>query len=240
MIFNIEQSLAQINNEIILKIEFFWPKIIWALLIMLVWWILSRLVYLLSIYLFKKFKLNQFIDKLKIEFDWDNLKEAKKDKNKKNKIKKTRFTDKIKVDDVISKSIGYYIVIVFFRISISYIWITEIEIFLSDLIRYLPSLFVWILIWFFGIRFANFIYDVVYHTLSISKEKTSKIMATWAKIIILFFTLMLVLDYTKIVSEFIINIILIWFIWMLVIAWWLAFWLWWKDIAREIIESFRK
>jgi hypothetical protein len=141
---------------------------------------------------------------------------------------------------VVSKSCSYYILIVFFRISISYIWITDIENFLKDLTNYLPNLFIWVMIWFFGIRFANFMYDVVYHALSITKEKTSKIIASWAKIIILFFTLMVFLDYTKIVSEFIINTVLIWFIWMLSLAGWLAFWLWWKDIAHEILESFRK
>ena len=30
------------------------------------------------------------------------------------------------------------------------------------------------------------------------------------------------------------------FIAMLAIAWWLAFGLGWKDVAREILESFRK
>jgi hypothetical protein len=144
------------------------------------------------------------------------------------------------VDDIVAKSISYYVLIIFLRISISYIWITEIEEFLRDLTYYLPNLFVWVMIWFFGIRFANFIYDVVYHALSLTKEKTSKIIASWAKIIILFFTLMVFLDYTKIVSDFIINTILIWFISMLSIAWWLAFWLGWKDIAQEILESFRK
>jgi hypothetical protein len=27
---------------------------------------------------------------------------------------------------------------------------------------------------------------------------------------------------------------------MLALAWWLAFWLWWKDIAHEILDSFKK
>jgi cellulose synthase/poly-beta-1,6-N-acetylglucosamine synthase-like glycosyltransferase len=96
------------------------------------------------------------------------------------------------------------------------------------------------LIWFFGIRFANFIYDVIYHTLALTKAKTSKIIAYSGKIIILFFTLMLFLDYTKIVSDFIINTILIGFVSMLSLAWWLAFGLWGKEIAQEILESFRK
>jgi len=70
-------------------------------------------------------------------------------------------------------------------------------------------------------------------------KKTAKIIASWAKIIILFFTLMVVLSKIWIATE-ITNTILIWFVSMLALAWWLAFWLWWKDIAHEILESFRK
>lgn len=245
MISLIQNQLYNTYIDIIIKIENIWPKILWALLIIIVWGIIARFLYLFLMYIFKKFKLNELVDKLKVSFDEESLEESKKNIEEskevvKKKILKNRFTDKIKVDDIVAKSVSYYVLIIFFRISISYIWITEIESFLKDLTYYLPNLFVWVLIWFFGIRFANFIYDVVYHALSITKEKTSKIIATWAKIIILFFTLMVFLDYTKIVSEFIINTILIWFIWMLALAWWLAFWLWWKEVAHEILESFRK
>jgi len=71
---------------------------------------------------------------------------------------------------------------------------------------------------FFGIRFANFMYDVVYNTLELTKQKTSSIIAMGAKIIVLFFTIMLVLNYTQIVDIFIINTILIGFISMLTLA----------------------
>lgn len=193
-------------------------------------------MYKVMMFLFQKFKLNQLIDKLKVNFDEENI----DTKKKKKELKKTRFTDKIKVDDSIAKSIGVFLFLIFFRIAVSYIGITEVEDFLRDLIDYLPNLFIWVLIWFFGIRFANFVYDVIYHTLAMTKEKTSKIIAYSGKIIILFFTLMLFLDYTKIVSDFIINTILIGFVSMLALAGGLAFGLGGKEIASEILESFRK
>ncbi len=226
-----------IYNTVMNQINLFWPKILWALFILLAGWIISRLIYIFNIYLFKKFKIIDLIDKLAIEFEEENHIEEK-DKGKKKK--KSRFSEKIKVDQVISKAISWYIFILFFRMAISYIWIIDVESFLQDLIDYLPSLFIWLVIWFFGIRFANFVYDLVYHTLSITREQTSKIIASGAKIIILFFTLMIMLDYIKIVNTLIINTILIWFIWMLSLAGGLAFWLGWKDIAKEILESFRK
>lgn len=231
----IQNNYNEFYFQILSQIEFYWPKILWALIILIIWWIVARWIYLFSIFLFKKFKITEIIDKLQIEFEEENKQEETKKKRKIN-----RFTEKIKVDKVVSKAISYYFFILFFRSAIKYIWIQDVEIFLNDVIAYLPSLFVWILIWFFGIRFANFVYDVIYHTLIITREQTSKIIASWAKIIILFFTLMIMLDYIKVVNTLIINTILIGFISMLSLAWWLAFWLWGKDIAKEILESFRK
>jgi hypothetical protein len=93
-------------------------------------------------FLFKKFKLNQLIDRLKVDFDQENI----DDTIKKDIKKMPRFTDKIKVDDSIAKSFGIFLFIIFFRLAISYIGITEVESFLKDLIDYLPNLFIGILI----------------------------------------------------------------------------------------------
>ena len=61
-----------------------------------------------------------------------------------------------------------------------------------------------------------------------------------AKIIIVFFTFMIMLNYIKIVDETIINALFIGFITTLTIAFGLAFGLGGKDIAKEILEGFRK
>jgi hypothetical protein len=42
------------------------------------------------------------------------------------------------------------------------------------------------------------------------------------------------------ISTTITNTILIWFISMISLAWGLAFWLWGKELASEILESFKK
>lgn len=240
MINNIINAIIKLYNEFLFEVENLWPKIIWALLILVLWIIISIWLYRFTMFLFKKFKLKDLIDKLDLEII--NKEKLEKDKNgeKIEKVKKIKFSDKIKIDTIVSKAISYYIFLVFFRLAIVFIWIKEVEDFLWDLLAYLPNLFIWVVIWFFWTRFSNFIYDLVYHTLELTKEKTSKIIAMWAKIIILFFTIMLVLNYVKIIDEFIIRTILVWFIAMLALAWWLSFWLWWKKVAAEILESFRK
>ena len=234
---NIDKIISDIYISVIWNIEFYLPKIVWALLILWFWAIMSVWIYKFVMYLFKKFKIIELIDKLNIDFSDIHNDDTKTPTLVKKRVKK--FSDKIKINEITSKAASYYVFLIFFRLSIIVIWIKEVELFLWDLLTYLPSLFVAVIIWFFWVRFANFIYDLVYHALDFSKQKTAKIIASGSKIIILFFTLMAVLSKIGIATE-ITYTILIWFVSMLSLAWWLAFWLWWKDIAAEILESFKK
>ncbi len=224
-------------NDIISKIEIWGPKVLGAVLILAFGTIISIGLYKLVLFLFKKFKLKEFIDKLDLDIIDDSQRE---NWEKVTWVKKIKFSEKFKVDKLVWKSVSYYVFLVFFRLSIVFIGIKEVEDFLWDLIAYLPNLFIWVVIWFFGNRFSNFIYDLVYHTLELTKEKTSKIIAMSAKVVILFFTIMLVLNYVKIVDEFIIHTIFVWFIATLSLALGLSFGLWWKKVASEILESFRR
>lgn len=228
---------------------------LWSIFIIIIWFIVSISIHKIILFIFKKFKIVDIIDRITLDYSLDNdKKEISKSKTifKNNQTKKNdtivdneilsnrkKLSQKIKIDEIVAKAISYYVFLLFFRWALSKFWISEVEIFLKELIDYLPNLFVAFIIWFFWIRFANFIYDVTFHALDLGKQKTAKIIASWWKIIILFFTLMVVLWKIWIGTN-ITDIILIWFISMLSIAWWLAFWLWWKDVAREILESFRK
>jgi len=235
--------INSLYDKIALAVVEYWPKILLALIIIVLGVFISIWIYKFVIYLFKKFKIIELIDKLTLDFDDDKeeekAKEAKLKKHKHEKPKRTLLSHKIKINIIVAKAFAYYIFLVFFRLSIVVIWITEVEDFLWDLLTYLPKLFLWVMILFFGIRFANFIYDITFHALDLAKQKTAKIIATWAKIIILFFTLMVALHYIDLVDATIINTILIGFISMLALAWWLAFWLGWKHIAKEILEGLK-
>ncbi len=237
MINNIISTIEKQYHIYLEKIEVLWPRFFGAILILIFWAIISIWLYRFVLFLFKKFGIKELIDKLDIDIiDKSDIDEDKKT----TAVKKVKFSDKIKIDKVVWKSVSYYVFLVFFRLSIVMVWIKDVEDALWSLIAYLPNLFIWVVIWFFGNRFSNFIYDLVYHTLELTKEKTSKIIAMWAKIVILFFTIMLVLNYIKIVDEFIIHSIFVWFIATITLAGWLSFGLWWRKVAAEILESFRK
>ena len=235
--FNDGIELLNIDEEYLQQLAIDWWK---GLFVIIVWFIIARIIYKYTIQIFKKYNLKEKIDKLEdfLEKDEEIKKWVENEKNQK------KLTERIKIDIVVAKSFSYYIFLFFFKQSLLVVWITWVADSLDTLLNYLPSLFVWVIIWFFGIRFANFIYDVTYHTLSIaessSKTKTSKIIATGSKWLILFLTFTMVLNFTQLIDKDTLNIILIGFISMLALAWGLAFWLWWRDMAKDILNKFNK
>lgn len=235
-------------KEFLHQAEMFGPKILAAIIIIILWIVISYGIYKLIMYTFWKFWIVELIDRLWLGFEQQtthivdkNPNDGPKWKEKKSKNKeKVEQPKKVRYDRITAKATSYYVFLLFFRWAVVIVGITEVEQFMQDLIEYLPSLFVGILIGFFGVRFANSVHDIIYQALELTRDKTSKIIATWAKIIIMFFTLMIMLNYIKIVDEFIINALFFGFITTLTIALGLAFGIGWKDIAKEILESFRK
>jgi len=231
------------------QMEAFGPKILAAIIIITLGIIISYGIYRLTMYVFWKFGIVDLIDRMWTGFEEQtthivdktpNTPPKSKWKLGKEETKKEAKIKKIRYDRITAKASSYYVFLLFFRWAVVVVGITEIEQFMEDLIGYLPSLFIGILIGFFGVRFANSVHDIIYQALELTRDKTSKIIAMWAKIIIMFFTLMIMLNYIKIVDQFIINSLFFGFITTLTISLGLAFGIGWKDIAKEILESFRK
>lgn len=234
--------INSIYQDVLYNIEFYAPKILFALIILLIGLWISVLTYKFIFYLFKKFNIVELIDKLTLEFSDTEEEKLKKNLNSNrdaiDSFSPIKLSQKIKIDKIVAKASAYYVFLLFFRLAIYKLNITDVEKFLTQLISYLPNLFIWFMIWFFWVRFADFIYDIIYHTLELSWQKTSKALASWWKMVVLFFTIITVLDKVWITTD-ITNTILIWFIAMLTIAWWIAFWLWWKDVAKEVLDSLK-
>jgi len=248
------QFIIDIFHEFVVnvygKAEELWPMIIAAWIILIIWTVMAYGIYRFSMYIFKRFGIVELIDSLWEGFEENTTKIVDKDdeKNiskKKSKAKKEPVIEKrvhkpVPYDRIFSKATSYYVFLLFFRWAIVILWVTEIETFMNDLIWYLPSLFVGIMIGFFGLRFANSVYDIIYQALELTRDKTSMVIAMGAKIIIMFFTLMIMLHYIKIVDQFIINTLFLGFITTLTLGISLAFGIGGKDIAKEILEGFKK
>ena len=237
--------------EVYEKAELMGPKVIAAIIILCIGALMSYGIYKAVMYLFKRFYIVDLIDWLWEGFEEkttqavDKTPDSPKIKEKKwknsEKVEKVEKKHKpLPYDRISAKALSYYVFLLFFRWSIVILGIIEVETFMNDLIGYLPSLFVGIMIGFFGLRFANSVYDILYQALELTRQKTSAIIAMGAKIIIMFFTLMIMLHYIKIVDQFIINTLFLGFITTLTLSFSLAFGIWGRDVAKEILESFRK
>ncbi|NDK10196.1 hypothetical protein GW846_05475 [Candidatus Gracilibacteria bacterium] len=218
------------------------PKIIAAIIVLTLGGVIAYATYKITMLIFKNFHIMDLIDRMWAGFEEQTTQIVDKniDDNieKLNKINQNK--QKIRYDKITAKSFSYYIFLLFFRWAVVILGITEIEQFMQDLLAYLPSLFIGILIGFFGIRFANSVHDIIFQAMELTKQKTSSIIAMGAKIIIMFFTLMIMLNYIQIVDQFIINSLFLGFITTITIAFGLAFGIGGKEVAREILESFRK
>jgi len=139
----------ELYNTFISQIEVLGPKIAGAIIVLIMGVFVSYGIYKLIIYLFWKFNILDFIEKL-----WDGFEEKTTqivdqnpdDNPEKEKEKKEEKIQKIRYDRITAKAISYYIFLLFFRSAVVIIGITEVEQFMQDLIAYLPSLFVGILI----------------------------------------------------------------------------------------------
>lgn len=229
------------QNILLEKYELFLNNYLWKIIesvsLVVSWFILAFLLYKFIMHLFVKFNLLDLINKIEAKLSNGVQEWFTKEKNKKTTPK--AITEKFKINEIVAKSISYYVFLLFFRMAITQYWVDDIETFMDELIRYLPKIFIWVMIWYLGIRFAKFVHDIILYAFGIKTRDTAKIVATGSRWIIIFFTVMAVLDQVGIATE-ITTTILNGFIAMLALAWWLAFGLWGKGVAREILESFKK
>ena len=107
-----EFDFSQLKNNILSwlyeqfysAIEIYLPKLIWALFIVWLWFLCSILVYKMVIYIFKKFNIINFIDKLFInlkeihseEIVKEEISPDQKEIEEKKELRRKKISDKIK------------------------------------------------------------------------------------------------------------------------------------------------
>ncbi len=145
------------------------------------------------------------------------------------------------VDRIVARALSWFVFTLFIREAVKSMGFADVEKFLSDLIGYLPSLFLAVMIGFFGIRFSNTAYDVIHAGFKYYEdEQTAKVVAILGKGVVLAFTLMIMLNYAKVVDHFIINAIFVGFIFSLALAFGLAFGLGGREFARDAISRLKR
>lgn len=116
--------------------------------------------------------------------------------------------------------------------------LTGINQVLSNLLLYLPNVFVAVIIGFIGVIVANLVHDVVEQSASGLDVKAAKTLAGVAHYAILFFTVLVVLSQLGVAAD-LIRILFTGFVIMLALAGGLAFGLGGKELAQEILKGLK-
>lgn len=141
--------------------------------------------------------------------------------------------------EIIIELIGWTVVILFL-VPAAEVWgLSQVTVVLNQLLLYLPNVFVAVVIGFVGILFANLIAGLIKHSLKTVGSTSAASLSVLAKYSILFFTALIVLNQLGIAQD-LIRILFTGIVAMLSLAGGLAFGLGGKDIARDIMEEFRK
>lgn len=157
-------------------------------------------------------------------------------------IKKTKLATEKEVQiwrDIIAELIRWAVVILFLIPSVEVWGLSRVTVVLNQLLFYLPNVLVAVVIGFVGLIFANLVSNLVKHSVKTVGATSANSLSALAHFAIVFFTILIVLNQLGIAQD-LIRILFTGIVAMLAIAGGLAFGLGGKDIAREILEEFRK
>ena len=112
-IFNIFRNFFENTHA---QAEILWPKIITAILLLIVWAGIAYGIFRLIMYIFARFKLLDLIDKI-----WDNVAEhtsSMVEKNnphdKKEESENPKLIKKVRYDRIVAKASSYYVFLMYF------------------------------------------------------------------------------------------------------------------------------
>ena len=210
------ESSQQFLNEIAVAL----PKIIGALLILLIGWIIAKLLKKAIVKLLHLVKLNKLSEKVGIE---KFLKEGG--------LKQTAV-------DLIG-SLFYWIIMLTVILAIfNSLQLNSAQDLFNSIILFIPNIIVALVILLFGLYAARFIANVLSSSLKNMNDKTAELIEKIAYFSIVIFTVFLVLGQLKIAQDIITNAFILVF-GAICLAFGLAFGLGGKESAAEILKNIK-
>lgn len=211
------ESSQQFLNEIATTL----PRIIGALLILLIGWIIAKLLKKAIVKLLQLVKLNRLSEKVGIE---KFLKEGG--------LKQTAV-------DLIG-SLFYWIVMLTVILAVfNSLQLNSAQELFNSIILFIPNIIVALIILLFGLYAAKFISNVLSSSLKNMKDQTAEIIEKVAYYSIVIFTVFLVLGQLKIAQDIISNAFILVF-GAICLALGLAFGLGGKEHASEILKNLKE
>lgn len=157
-------------------------------------------------------------------------------------LKRTKLASgqEIKVWEQILAELLSWSVIILFLIPAAEVWgLSKVTIVLQELLSYLPNVLVAVVIGFVGIIAANLVSDIIRHSVRSMGSTSANTLSVLSRYAIFFFTILVAMNQLGIAQD-LIRILFTGIVAMLAIAGGLAFGMGGRDMARDILEEFRK
>lgn len=194
------------------------PSIFWASLLLLVGIIVSNWMEALSVYFFKKIRLNQVLKRISLE---EIL---------------SKVDIRLNAPKFFGEIIQWFFILLFLMVSLEIVGLTQFSQFLEKVISYFPNIFVSVIIFVVAAFLTDFSQKIVVGTLEKEKITYSRFFGRLLRWGIWFFAILAILYQLKITSTLIL-VILIGVVITISIALGIAFGLGGKDLAAKILKE---
>ncbi len=196
----------------------FIPKLIGALLILLIGWLISRVVSALVTKGLRAVRFNQIADKAEID----------------------QFLAKagVRMDpaQVVGKLVYWFLMLSFLIAFFGALGLSQLEGVLASIIGFIPNVIVAMVVLLIGALIANFVANLVRGSAGTARVGDPNLLATIARAAVLVFATLMALDQLEIAPT-IINTLWMATIGMLAVAGALAFGLGGRDLAKRLLED---
>lgn len=139
---------------------------------------------------------------------------------------------------IISELVRWIIIFLFLMSAVEIWGVPKVGEVLSQLLLFLPNVFVAVIIGLAGLIAARFTFDIVRHGVKGLGNKESLLLATVARYSIIFFTTLIILTQLGVAAD-LVKILFTGIVSMLALAFGLAFGLGGQDEAKNILKSLR-
>lgn len=197
------------------------PKILVAILVFIIGWILSHLIYKGVVSLIKSLKIDRALQPTGLAKAF------------------ARSGYPLNVGRVIGFLVKWFILIAFLMLSLDLLGLESTRDLLGGIVAYIPQVILAAFVLFIGFIVADFVKKLVAGSSKMVNFKSAGLLGSIARVAILVFTFLIVLNMLGIGSQ-IINTLFIGVVAMLALAGGLAFGLGGRDAAARTIEDIRQ
>ena len=213
---SIGETLAASINEGLVGLVAFVPKFILGLVILLIGIIIASILKQVVLELFRALKIESFIKKYgvpeaKDEFSWSSI---------------------------LAEIVRWFVIIIFLLPTADVWGLPKVDTVLSQVLLYLPNVFVAVILTLVGFVFARLAHDVVMASTKDVSPETSKTVASITRWAISIFVILAALNQLGVASD-LIRILVTGFVAMLAIAGGIAFGLGGQSSAKDVVEGIR-